>query len=201
MGRAAPSEVPNGPIRFIPGRTGRWIGATHTQLDDPPNEPRQEVGDVPYEPTCPTCATVVRPTWDWCLACGFDPEGLKPNDWQPTAGPTPAMAGGAMPATHSTFASHPVAPARLGHPAAAARGTALVAEARPQHIGDPDWLPAEPRRKLSYLSVVGLVTAILIALGGLIFVTVMVLHRPIGTAQADAMPAAVVSVPAAAAIG
>jgi hypothetical protein len=158
---------------------------------------------VPYEPTCPTCATVVRPTWDWCLACGFDPEGLKPNGWQPAAAPTPAMAGGGAtttPGTHSTFAARPVAPALVADPVVHTRGTTLVADARPQQIGEPDWVPAEPRRKLSYLGVVGLVTAILIAIGGLIFVTVLVLHRPIGTAQADALPAAVVSVRDAAAI-
>jgi hypothetical protein len=29
--------------------------------------------------SCPQCHADVEPTWDWCHACGFDPEGLKPQ--------------------------------------------------------------------------------------------------------------------------
>lgn len=27
---------------------------------------------------CPNCKTPVQPDWDWCHACGWDPEGLRP---------------------------------------------------------------------------------------------------------------------------
>jgi len=32
-------------------------------------------------PRCPTCGTPVLPHWDWCNACGYDPDGLKPAGW------------------------------------------------------------------------------------------------------------------------
>lgn len=32
---------------------------------------------------CPQCGTPIQPTWDWCEACGFDPENLKPAGWRP----------------------------------------------------------------------------------------------------------------------
>jgi len=28
-------------------------------------------------PACPECGTEVQSTWRWCLACGFDPDGLR----------------------------------------------------------------------------------------------------------------------------
>jgi len=28
------------------------------------------------KPACPECGTEVQSTWRWCLACGFDPDGL-----------------------------------------------------------------------------------------------------------------------------
>jgi len=28
---------------------------------------------------CPECRSEVEPTWDWCHACGFDPDGLRPS--------------------------------------------------------------------------------------------------------------------------
>ena len=31
-------------------------------------------------PGCPQCGTTVEPHWDWCHACGFDPEGLMPPE-------------------------------------------------------------------------------------------------------------------------
>jgi hypothetical protein len=33
------------------------------------------------DPRCPECQTPVQSNWDWCHACGFDPDGLKPTDW------------------------------------------------------------------------------------------------------------------------
>jgi hypothetical protein len=45
------------------------------------------------EPVCPSCAAVVLPHWDWCQACGYDPDGLR------SSGPTPkgAPSGGWAP--------------------------------------------------------------------------------------------------------
>ena len=42
------------------------------------------------EPACPECTTPVRADWDWCLRCGFDPDGLKPKGWFPGAESAPA---------------------------------------------------------------------------------------------------------------
>ena len=39
------------------------------------------------EPRCPKCHTMVQPSWDWCMGCGYDPAGRKPGDWTPS---TPA---------------------------------------------------------------------------------------------------------------
>jgi hypothetical protein len=33
------------------------------------------------EPRCPACRAVVRDDWDWCHACGYDPEQLRPAGW------------------------------------------------------------------------------------------------------------------------
>ena len=30
-------------------------------------------------PTCPQCGASVGSTWRWCLACGHDPDGLRPD--------------------------------------------------------------------------------------------------------------------------
>jgi len=37
-------------------------------------------------PVCPDCGTTIEPDWDWCNACGFDPEGIRPPDWTPSTG-------------------------------------------------------------------------------------------------------------------
>jgi len=67
-------------------------------------------------PTCPQCGANIEPTWDWCHACGFDPEKKKPVFWQPGAarssdaapsyGPLPPS-----PATPSSPSPLPFAPA------------------------------------------------------------------------------------------
>lgn len=52
-------------------------------------------------PPCPKCATPVQPDWDWCHACGWDPEGLRPPDAVLEAGPSaasPPVASAAAPA-------------------------------------------------------------------------------------------------------
>jgi len=40
------------------------------------------------DPSCPRCTGPVRPDWDWCLNCGYDPERLKPPGWMPGPPPT-----------------------------------------------------------------------------------------------------------------
>lgn len=37
-------------------------------------------------PVCPDCGTTIEPDWDWCHACGFDPEGVRPAAWSPATG-------------------------------------------------------------------------------------------------------------------
>lgn len=49
-------------------------------------------------PTCPRCSTQIQPAWDWCWACGFDPEGLRP-----AAPPGPDPRYGARPLPPKTF--------------------------------------------------------------------------------------------------
>jgi hypothetical protein len=44
-------------------------------------------------PRCPTCGAPVQSDWDWCHLCGYDPEGLKPIGWSPTAPTEPAPTG------------------------------------------------------------------------------------------------------------
>ena len=44
--------------------------------------------------SCPQCGTEVQAHWDWCHACGWDPEGLRPAGW---ASPAPAVTGAAAP--------------------------------------------------------------------------------------------------------
>lgn len=86
-------------------------------------------------PTCPECHTPIQPTWDWCHACGFDPEGLKPADWQPS-GTAVAPPGRNAPAMFTPprvapspgpgsapFASAP--PSMAGTPMRAGGGSAL----------------------------------------------------------------------------
>jgi hypothetical protein len=127
---------------------------------------------VTNQPECPDCRTPVQPTWDWCMACGYDPEWLKPAGWKP--GPVLVGSGAAAPPPGSPLAYAP-APA-----------------------------PVAARERMSYVGVIGLVAAIVIAVGGLILVMVLVLNRPIGTTQANAAglsPAASVSDPVAAEAG
>src|SRR5579871_2868 len=32
-------------------------------------------------PKCPNCHAAVLPDWDWCQACGYDPDSLRPAGW------------------------------------------------------------------------------------------------------------------------
>jgi hypothetical protein len=154
---------------------------------------------VTNQPECPDCRTPVQPTWDWCMACGYDPEWLKPAGWKP--GPVLVGSGAAAPPPGSPLAYAP-APAPVA--ASPRRTTSGLTEARPQEMTDPDWVPVAARERMSYVGVIGLVAAIVIAVGGLILVMVLVLNRPIGTTQANAAglsPAASVSDPVAAEAG
>lgn len=125
-----------------------------------------------HEPICPDCSTVVRPSWDWCMACGFDPAGLKPTGWKPGT-PTPVSA------------------AHVAPEAAALGATAtLVREARPQEMEDPDWVQDQVKGRLSYLGMAALLAIILAAIAGVVVVMIIVLHHPVGTTSADAFGAA-----------
>ena len=48
---------------------------------------------------------------------------------------------------------------------------------------DPDWVQHEPRHGLPVPTLVGLVAVVAAAVVGLVIVTLIVLHRPIGTAD------------------
>jgi hypothetical protein len=37
------------------------------------------------DPKCPECSGSIGADWDWCMHCGYDPDHLKPWDWQPGA--------------------------------------------------------------------------------------------------------------------
>ncbi len=37
------------------------------------------MSDGALGPTCPQCGASVGSTWRWCLACGHDPDGLRPD--------------------------------------------------------------------------------------------------------------------------
>jgi hypothetical protein len=162
---------------------------------------------VAQQPICPQCNTNVRPSWDWCMTCGFDPAGLKPAGWTPAepradAGADSSNAGmpanGLVPSTVSTSAR--LGPADESGTAAwiapsppQARATGRLAvhtavttltgpgAAGPQEMHDPDWVQAPPRGKLSMVAMIGLLAVVVAAVGGLIVVTLLVLHRPIGT--------------------
>ena len=124
-----------------------------------------------HDPICPDCSTVVRPSWDWCMACGFDPAGLKPAGWKPGT-PTP------------------VSTATVAPEAAALGATAtLVREARPQEIEDPDWVQTPVKGRLTYLGMAALLALILAAIAGVVVVMIIVLHHPVGTTSADALGA------------
>ncbi len=121
------------------------------------------------------------------MSCGFDPEGLKPTGWL-----APASTATATVASGTTLAP----------PRPVVTATA-VEDARPQQISDPDWVQTGSRHRLSYLATVGVVAAILVAVAGLVFVVLTVLHEPVGSTQADALslrpPTATLSVPVASA--
>ena len=158
-----------------------------------------------HEPLCPDCSTPVQPTWDWCMACGYDPDHLMPTGWTPGLASVGAVhrlapVSSSVPTAVPTPGPRPTTP----RPVAGLLTSPGVADARPQEITDPDWVTLAPAKRMSYLGVIGLVAAIVIAIGSVILVTVLVLNRPIGTTQANAMglaPTAVVSGPVAAAAG
>jgi len=158
------------------------------------------------EPRCPKCHTTVQPSWDWCMGCGYDPAGRKPADWTSAAAPSsPAatidLSGDAEPGRPSPPSSAPtpggvwVAPAPPGavrpRVQQGTRVTTLVGPdaARPQEMHDPDWVQQPAHRKLPLPALIGLLAVMAAAVGALIVVTLLVLHRPIGTTGGGALPA------------
>ncbi len=133
------------------------------------------------QPTCPECNGDVRPSWDWCQNCGYDPAGLKPTGW------TPEATSASPPSSPRASAPNAwVAPAPTPRPARPGGGQAVTTlvdpeAARPQRMRDPDWVQAAPRTGLPVPALVGLVAVVAAAVVGLIIVTLLVLHRPIGT--------------------
>jgi hypothetical protein len=97
----------------------------------------------------------VQPDWDWCHACGFDPEGLKPVGWLPAA----AMVGSAGP---------PVSPARPPAPFAAAPRAPVPppnSDLPYTRAGGPDPLwsppPAAPKKQRHILRTVLVIVGLL----------------------------------------
>jgi hypothetical protein len=131
----------------------------------------------------------VQPSWDWCLACGYDPEGLRPAGWHPE----PASLGARIPGPASSSTATLEAPATAASPVAT-----TIADVRPQQISDPDWVQPPPRRRLSLLATAGVLAAIVVAVAGLVFVILMVLHQPVGTTRADTQAVVGLSAPAVA---
>ena len=126
------------------------------------------------DPRCPKCHATVEPSWDWCMGCGYDPAGRKPADsdrdpGQPWSAPAPPGAVRAeRPATQVTTLTGPGA-------------------AGPQEMRDPDWVQRAERRRLPVPALIGLLAVVAVAIGALIVVTLLVLHRPIGTTGGGAL--------------
>src|SRR6478752_7724528 len=75
---------------------------------------------------CPECHSEVEPTWDWCHACGFDPDGLRPS--------SRIKADAGAPGSVSTAVAPQVAPARVAGGGSARAATApegLLASTKP----------------------------------------------------------------------
>jgi hypothetical protein len=121
--------------------------------------------------------------------CGYDPSGLKPTGWVPATPPSPGSTAWTAPApTANRTAVRVGAVSRLVDPGAA----------RPQEMRDPDWVQAPVSKRLPVPAIVGLVAVVTAAVVGLIVVTLIVLHRPIGVTNDGAQSpygAAVVAAP------
>ena len=139
------------------------------------------------EPRCPKCHTMVQPSWDWCMGCGYDPAGRRPDIIDareapavdaPMATPPPATRDGAGPWT----APAPLGAVRPMGPSGT-QVTTLVGPgaAQPQEMRDPDWVQAHAQRRLPIPALIGLLIVVAAAIGALVVVTLLVLHRPIGT--------------------
>ena len=138
---------------------------------------------MPQQPRCPKCHTMVEPSWDWCMGCGYDPAGHRPVDLALAApramrGHDPTDREGARP---WAAPAPPGATRPMGH--GGTRVTTLVGPgaAQPQEMRDPDWVQAPAQRKLPIPALIGLVAVVAAAIGALVLVTLLVLHRPIGT--------------------
>jgi hypothetical protein len=92
---------------------------------------------------CPECSTEVQPDWDWCHACGWDPEGLRPAAGAPAAPPPPPP-----PPTgrRSTSAADRPAPSRTGAAPPLAPGIAAGPGSAHAGYGAAPLPPTAPRR-------------------------------------------------------
>jgi len=95
---------------------------------------------------CPECRAEVQADWDWCHACGWDPEGLRPRDAALAGGSTPTP-----PPPRGSTSAPPPPPTRPTGPepavscttvaligAVAAFGLVIVAIAVVGFLGAPD---------------------------------------------------------------
>jgi hypothetical protein len=117
-------------------------------------------------PQCPKCGTAVQPDWDWCHACGFDPEGRRPVDPVPT-GATGATGAPPPGSTPPPFTAPGVAPPNPSVGPAPAWG----APPPGGPPGAPVWTPAVAPAKSSN----GTLRNLLIVLGGLAVIGVVAL--------------------------
>jgi len=133
---------------------------------------------VARTPTCPECLADVLPSWDFCHACGYDPSGLRPTGW---GEPDDAESDDASGVTTAAWVAPAPTATRTAVRAGAVSRLVDPGAARPQEMHDPDWVRAPEHRGLPIPAIVGLVAVVTAAVVGLVVVTLMVLHRPIGT--------------------
>jgi hypothetical protein len=171
------------------------------QVDD---HLRRGAHTMAQDPRCPKCHTMVQPSWDWCMGCGYDPASRKPADW--VAAPTGATIDLSTGATGPGSATGPggsagsdrrsgaawSAPAPPGAIRPLTQGTRVTTligpdAARPQEMRDPDWAQAPAHRKLPIPALIGLLAVVAAAIGALVVVTLLVLHRPVGTTGGGAL--------------
>jgi hypothetical protein len=134
--------------------------------------------------SCPECHSEVRPSWDWCLTCGYDPAGLKPSGWSPDDGRQASGRGWVAP-TPLAVPSPTAMPSSATPPKASVTRLVDPLAARPQAMLDPNWIatapPPRPHRQVS--ARVGLVAVVAAAVVGVVMVTVLVMHKPVAHAS------------------
>lgn len=88
-------------------------------------------------PGCPECDAVVEPSWDWCQSCGWDPDGLKPDGWEPAVEAEPVHAGAAASAAGGVDSAY-------GYLPYAPEGPDPADEVEPEPAGLRRFMPRRP---------------------------------------------------------